>query len=101
MEKFEKGTIIEIKVPNVENPIKAIILDVIAYNGGDYCSEYKYILYAQKKLFKASNSCHWGLFTYETEDGKIEGEEYENWTDFHYEGIIVDCCYIPEVPLEL
>lgn len=29
IEKIEKGAIIEIKVPNVEKPIKAVVLDVI------------------------------------------------------------------------
>lgn len=29
MEKIEKGTIIEVKVPNVEKSIKAIVLDII------------------------------------------------------------------------
>lgn len=30
MEKIEKGTIIEVKIPNVEKPIKAVVLDIIS-----------------------------------------------------------------------
>ena len=40
--KLEKGHIIEIKVPNVENPIKAVVIE-------NYGSA------AQKRIFKASN----------------------------------------------
>ena len=36
MEKIERGTIIEVKVPNVEKPIKAVVLDVIENYCGDY-----------------------------------------------------------------
>ena len=61
MEKIEKGTIIEIEVPNVEKPIKAVVLDVIENGTGDYSACYIYILYAQKRVFKAFNWCLWGV----------------------------------------
>lgn len=72
MEKIEKGTIIEVKVPNIEKPIKAVVLDVIVT--GDYEGDfstityYTYILYAQKRLFKASNKCRRGTCTSITEE---------------------------------
>ena len=98
MEKIEKGTIIEIKVPNVEKPIKAVVLDIIEQGGGDNYAEYVYILYAHKRLFKASNSCHWGIdIHYDENDTFVEKVEYEDWSAFHYEGIIVDYCEIPSI----
>ena len=93
MEKIEKGTIIKIKVPNVEKPIKAVVLDVIQNGGGYYHAEYVYILYAQNRLFKAFNCCHWG--TTECD------EPYEEWGDFCYDGIIVDYCEIPSIPSDI
>lgn len=88
MNKIEKGTIIEIKVPNVEKPIKAVVLDVIENNISDYNACYVYILYAQKRVFKAYNWCHWGEY---------EQEYYENWSDIVYDGIIIDYCEIPDL----
>mgnify|MGYP007043622575 CR=1 FL=1 len=93
MEKIEKGTIIEIKIPNVEKPIKAVVLYVIQKGGGDYYAEYVYILYAQNRLFKAFNWCHWGTIEY--------GEPYEEWSDFCYDGIIIDYCEIPSIPSDI
>lgn len=59
MEKIEKGTIIEIKVPNIEKSIKAVVLDIISTSTykGDFSDTtyYTYILYAQKRIFKMSN----------------------------------------------
>ena len=92
MEKIERGTIIEVKVPNVEKPIKAVVLDVIENATSDYSACYVYILYAQKRIFKAFNWCHWGI----NEQG-----DYEDWSDFTYDGIIIDYCEIPEIPSDL
>ena len=92
MEKIEKGTIIEIEVPNVEKPIKAVVLDVIENGTGDYSACYIYILYAQKRIFKAFNWCHWGV---------DEGESYENWSDFTYDDMIIDYCEIPAIPSDI
>lgn len=98
MEKIEKGSIIEIKVPNVEKPIKAIVLDTIENSCSDYSSCYVYILYAQKRIFKAFSWCHWGM-TENPETG--EQEEYTDWSDFQYDGIIVDYCDIPIIPSDI
>ena len=101
MEKIEKGHIIEINVPNIEKPIKAVVLDVIATGEyeGDFSttSYYTYILYAQKRLFKASNKCQRGMSTSITEEGEPIEAMFEDWSDFTYDGIIVDYCEIPEI----
>ena len=105
MEKIEKGTIIEVKVPNVENPIKAVVLDIIVSgeSEGDFSvtAYYTYILYAQKRLFKASNECQRGINTSFTEDGEPIDEMFENWSDFTYNGIIIDYCEIPAIPSDI
>ena len=102
MEKIERGTIIEVKVPNVEEPIKAVVLDVIVSGESeeDFCvtAYYTYILYAQKRLFKASNKCRRGTYDSITEDGKPIEDMFEDWSDFTYDGIIVDYCEIPSIP---
>ena len=105
MEKIEKGTIIEVKVPNVEKPIKAVVLDVIVT--GDYEGDfstityYTYILYAQKRLFKASNECRRGTCPSITEEGELIEDMFEAWSDFTYDSIIVDYCEIPEIPSDI
>ena len=105
MEKIEKGTIIEVKVPNVEKPIKAVVLDIIVSgeSEGDFSvtTYYTYILYAQKRLFKASNECQQGINTSFTEDGEPIDCMFENWSDFTYDGIIIDYCEIPEIPSDI
>lgn len=93
MDKIEKGTIIEVKVPDAEKPIKAVVLDVIENYSSSYSACYVYILYAQKKIFKAFNWCNWGV--------DDEGESYENWSDFTYNGIIIDYCEIPAIPSDI
>ena len=105
MEKIEKGIIIEIKVPNVEKPIKAVVLDVIATGEyeGDFSTitYYTYILYAQKRLFKASNKCRRGTYTSITEEGEPIEDMFEDWSDFTYDDIIVDYCEIPEISSDI
>ena len=105
MEKIERGTIIEVKIPNVEKPIKTVVLDVIVT--GDYEGDfstityYTYILYAQKKLLKASNKCKRGTYDSITEDGELIEDMFEDWSDFICDDIIVDYCEIPEIPSDI
>ena len=105
MEKIEKGTIIEIKVPNVEKSIKAVVLDIIPTSTyeGDFSdiTHYTYILYAQKRIFKMSNECQYGMNESYTEEGEPISEMFEHWSNLTYDGIIVDYCEIPEMPLDL
>lgn len=101
MEQLEKGHLIEVKIPSIEKPIQAIVLDIIATDmyEGDFSTTtyYTYILYAQKKLFKASNKCRRGMNTSITEEGEPIEDMFEDWSDFTYDGIIVDYCEI-ELP---
>ena len=92
MEKIKKGTIIGVKVPNVEKPIKAVVLDVIENATSDCSACYVYILYAQKRIFKAFNWCNLGI---------NEKEGYEDWSDLTYDGIIVEYCEIPGIPSDI
>ena len=105
MKKIERGTIVEVEVPNVEKPIKAVVLDVIATGDyeGDFSTTtyYTYILYAQRRLFKVSNKCKRGTYDSITEDGKPIEDMFEDWSDFTYDGIIVDYCEIPEIPSDI
>ena len=105
MEKIERGTIVEVEVPNVEKPIKAVVLDVIATGvyEGDFSTTtyYTYIMYAQKRLFKASNKCKRGTYDSITEDGKLIEDMFEDWSDFIYDDIIVDYCEIPEISSDI
>ena len=105
MKKIEKGAIIEIKVPNVEKPIKAVVLDIIVTGEyeGDFSTitYYTYILYAQKRLFKASNKCRRGTYTSITEEGEPIEDMFEDWSDFTYDDIIVDYCEIPEISSDI
>lgn len=97
MEKIEKGTIIEIKVPNVEKPIKAVVLDALYHIVDDRECFGTFILYAQKRLFKAEN------IGWKIEDYNEFGETTVSWefSEPHYEGIIVDYCDIPSMPSDI
>lgn len=105
MEKIEKGTIIEINIPETEKPVKAIVLDVIStgvYEGSFITTTYyTYILYAQKRLFKASNECRRGINTSITEEGEPIEDMFEDWSGFTYDGIIIDYCEIPAIPSDI
>lgn len=96
--KLEKGQIIELNIPKIENPVRAIVLDVIATGEyeGDFSTTtyYTYILYAENKLFKMSNECQRGINTSFTEEGEPISEMFENWSDIQYSGTIVDDCEI-------
>ena len=76
--KIEKGTIIEVKVPNVEKPIKALVLDIIECESVDTGESLMLICYAQKRLFKVS--CRYYDRYY----------KYNGCYRYDYEGIIKD-----------
>ena len=52
-------------------------------------------------LIKASNECQRGINTSFTEDGEPIDEMFENWSDFTYNGIIIDYCEIPAIPSDI
>ena len=106
MEKIiyvEKGQIIEINVPNVEKPIKAVVLDVIGYSTGDNSAHYECILYAQKRLFKASFEHNWAIEdSYDDDDDDTPEEVEVHWySKLNYGGIIIDYCEIPGTPSDI
>lgn len=97
MEKAGKGTIIEIKVPNIEKPIKAVVIDTIYHiiDNREYFGTL--ILYAQKRLFKAE------YIGWKIEDPNEFGEITTFWEygEPHYEDIIVDYCEIPSISSDI
>ena len=103
--KLEKGQIIEINIPETEKPVKAVVLDIITtdtYEGSfSTITYYTYILYSENKLFKASNKCRRGTCTSITEEGEPIEDMFEDWSDFTYDGIIVDNCIIPNLSLNI
>lgn len=97
---IEKGQIVEMTVPNVKNPIKAVVLDVTGYSIGGNSTSYKCIMYAQKRLFKASFMHNWSVELSYDEDNPYMSEEVEfnYYSNLIYEGIIVEYCDIPAIP---
>ena len=101
-QSVEKGQIIEINVPNVEKPIKAVVLDVIGYSTGDNSAHYECILYAQKRLFKASFEHNWAIEdSYDDDDDTPEEVEVHWYSKLNYGGIIIDYCEIPGTPSDI
>lgn len=96
--KLEKGQIIELNIPKIDNSVRAIVLDVIATGeyGGAFSTitYYTYILYTKNKLFKMSNECQQVMGKSFTEEGEPISEMFENWSDIQYSGTIVDDCEI-------
>lgn len=97
MEKIEKGTIIEVKIPNIKKPIEAVVIDIIHHiiDNREYFSTL--ILYAQKRLFKAE------CIGWKVEDYNELGKTTEFWEygEPHYEGIIIEYCDIPSIPSDI
>lgn len=101
-QSIEKGQIVEITVPNVEHPIKAVVLDVMGYSIGDNSNHYECIMYAQKRLFKASFEFNWSIEDSYDEYLDISEEvEIDYYSDLKYEGIIVEYCEIPAIPSDI
>ena len=98
-QSIEKGQVIEITVPNVKNPIKAIVLDIIGYSTGDNSAHCVCIMYAQKRLFKASFEYNWSIEdSYDKDFDTPEEVEVNYYSDLKYEEIIVEYCEIPGIP---
>ena len=100
-QSVEKGQIVEITVPNVEKPIKAVVLDVIGYCTGSNSAHYECILYAQKRLFKASFEHDWSIEDSYDDDDILEEVEVHWYSKLNYGGIIVDYCEIPGIPSDI
>ena len=98
---LERGLIQEMTVPNVEKPIKAVVLDVIGYCTGGNSAHYECILYAQKRLFKASFGHDWSIEDSYDDDDIPETVEVHWYSKLNYGGIIVDYCEIPGIPSDI
>ena len=99
-QSVEKGQIIKINVPNVEK-LKAVVLDVIGYCTGGNSAHYECILYAQKRLFKASFEHNWSIEDSYDDDDISEAVEVHWYSKLNYGGIIVDYCEIPGIPSDI
>ena len=96
----KKGETIKIKVPHVEEPIEAKVLDIIGYQTGDNSNHYECILYAQNRLFRASFELNWTIEdSYDEDLDTSEAVEVYYYSSLKYEGIIVEYCEIPDIPL--
>lgn len=99
---IEKGQIVEITVPNVEHPIKAVVLDVMGYSTSSNSNHYECIMYAQKRLFKASFEFNWSIEdSYDGDLDTSEEVEVDYYSDLKYEGIIVEYCEIPAISSDI
>lgn len=76
-QSIEKGQIVEITIPNIEKPIKAVVLDVIGYSTGGNSAHHECIMYAQKRLFKASFECNWSIEDSYNDDPDIPEDKVE------------------------
>lgn len=99
---IEKGQIVEVTVPNVEHPIKVVVLDVIGYPTGGNSIHYECIMYAQKRLFKMSFEYNWSTEdSYDNDLNTSEEVEVHYYSNLKYEGIIVGYCDIPAIPSDI
>nr|DAH00231.1 MAG TPA: hypothetical protein [Crassvirales sp.] len=100
---IKKGQIVEITIPNIERPIKAVVLDIIGYSTGGNSAHYVCIMYAQKRLFKASFEHNWSIEdNYDDDLGTSKGIEiHYYYSDLKYEEIIVEYCEIPDIPSDI
>ena len=94
---IKKGETIKIKVPHVEEPIEAKVLDIIGYQTGGNSAHYECIMYAQNRLFRASYEFNW--YIYDENLDTSEEVEVHYYSSLKYEGIIVEYCEIPDIPL--
>ena len=98
-QSIERGKIVKITVPNVEHPIKAIVLDIIGYSTDGNSAHCVCIMYAQKRLFKASFEYNWSIEdSYDEDPDAPEEVEVNYYSDLKYEEIIVEYCEIPGIP---
>ena len=93
----KKEETIKIKVPHVEEPIKAKVLDIIGYQTGSNSAHYECIMYAQNRIFRASFELNW--YIYDENLDTSEDVEVHYYSNLKYERIIVEYCEIPDIPL--
>ena len=97
---IKKGQTVKIKVPHVEEPIEAKVLDIIGYQTGGNSAHYECIMYAQNRIFRASFELNWTIEdSYDEDLNTSENVEVHYYSSLKYEGIIVEYCEIPDIPL--
>ena len=95
MKELQKGDIAEVNTPN-KITIKAVVLDVIQmYYDSDYI-DFIYIMYAQNRIFKASQN-YMRQIVEDYEDDEVIGvHQCEEWSPIQYDSTIIDYCEIPQ-----
>ena len=95
MKELQKGDIAEVNTPN-KITIKAVVLDVIQmYYDSDYI-DFIYIMYAQNRIFKASQN-YMRQIVEDYEDDEVIGvHQCEEWSPIQYDSTIIDHCEIPQ-----
>lgn len=82
--------------------LEAVVLDVIECPTSHNSAYYECIMYAQKRLFKASFEYNWSIEdSYDSDLGTSEEVIVNYYSDLKYEGIIVDYCEIPSMPSDI
>lgn len=99
----KKGETIKIKVPHVEEPIEAKVLDIISYQTDSHSNHYECIMYAQNRIFRASYEFNWYIYDENIDISEEETEPYEihYYSNLKYEGIIVEYCEIPDISSDI
>lgn len=97
MEKIEKGSIIEIKVPNVEEPIKAVVLDKESI-GDDHWTRNTYIMYAKNKIFRMSDEVYRQVYV---DDETGEPQDCYQYCGLEGYKLILNNCTSPNIPTDI
>ena len=94
----KKGQTVKIKIPHVEEPIEAKVLDIIEYQVGGNSIQCECIMYAQNRLFRASSEFNWSIESIYDDVSTIPEKEVEvrYYSNLKYEGIIAEYCIIPD-----
>ena len=95
-QSVEKGDIVEINTPN-KVTIKAVVLDVIEAYYCEDCIDFTYIMYAQNRIFKASQNYMCQIVEDYEDDEVIGVHQCEEWSPIQYDGTIIDYCEIPPI----
>ena len=95
-QSVEKGDIVEINTPN-KVTIKAVVLDVIEAYYCEDCIDFTYIMYAQNRIFKASQNYMCQIVEDYEDDEVIGVHQCEEWSPIQYDSTIIDYCEIPPI----
>lgn len=94
---IEQGHFIKVKVPHVEEPIKAVVLDITITDVIPSGHRAYLICYAQKRVFKVS----YKYFSSIKLNAMGNPYKWESTPEYSYEGIIIEYCEIPRMPTDI